>query len=120
MFNEDRIAERGESGELTVVVKRSRPLDSNKLDAWWRFEEAGHGRNNQLIAQAHRYLRPDGQLAASGLVDPKRVRRGDTIFILQVVGDETMQPGSDLEMRVRSMLDVRGSEADSKVSVGIT
>jgi len=28
---------------------------------------------NQEIARAHRYLRPDGTLGASGLPDPKRV-----------------------------------------------
>ena len=29
--------------------------------------------DNNLVAKAHRFLRPDGKLAASGMVDPKRV-----------------------------------------------
>src|SRR5579863_3409270 len=42
-----------------------------------------YDRDNNLVAKAHRFLRPDGRLAASGLVDPKRVRRGDVMYILR-------------------------------------
>jgi hypothetical protein len=38
---------------------------------------------NNLVAKTHRYLRPDGTLAASGLEDPKRVVEGSILYILR-------------------------------------
>ena len=29
--------------------------------------------DNNVVAKAHRFMRPDGKLAASGMIDPKRV-----------------------------------------------
>lgn len=34
------------------------------------------------IAKCHRYLRPDGKIGLSGLPDPKQVRVGDEVFLL--------------------------------------
>ena len=39
---------------------------------------------NVLLAKAHRFLRPDGLLAASGLIDPKRVVRDNIMYILDL------------------------------------
>lgn len=39
-----------------------------------------HDANGGLVAGAHMYVRPDGQLGASGKPDPKFLRLGDTIF----------------------------------------
>lgn len=38
--------------------------------------------NGQWLVEVHRYLRPDGTLGASGMPDPKRLRIGDEIFLL--------------------------------------
>jgi hypothetical protein len=88
IFNEDRIAERGESGELRVEIKRSKPATNPALNNWMpgtlSQELRYYDQDNNLIAKAHRYLRPDGRFAASGLIDPKRVRHGDTMYILQL------------------------------------
>jgi hypothetical protein len=87
IFNEDRFAERGESGELRVEVVRSREVLTDKVNNWiagtlsqeLRYYDKS---TNLLVAKAHRYLRPDGKLAASGMVDPKRVVRDDIMYIL--------------------------------------
>jgi hypothetical protein len=39
-------------------------------------------RDGNLVCKTHRYLRPDGSLAASGKEDPKRVLRDGAIYIL--------------------------------------
>jgi hypothetical protein len=36
--------------------------------------------SNQEVARAHRYLRPDGTIGASGLPDPKRVFLNDVLY----------------------------------------
>jgi hypothetical protein len=35
---------------------------------------------DRQIAQAHRYLRPDGTIGASGLVDPKLILHEGTVY----------------------------------------
>jgi hypothetical protein len=35
---------------------------------------------DRAVAQAHRYLRPDGTIGASGLVDPKLVLHDGTVY----------------------------------------
>lgn len=77
VFNQQRLVERVEAGELSIVVDESRPARNSSIRGWM------HGTlsqsvlfldsNGVLLAKAHRYLRPDGQLAASGKYDPKRV-----------------------------------------------
>ena len=42
--------------------------------------------NGQWVMVVHQYLRPDGTLGASGKPDPKRLRIGKTIFILETNG----------------------------------
>jgi hypothetical protein len=39
---------------------------------------------NNLVAKTHRYLRPDGKLAASGLEDPKRLVENGVMHILKL------------------------------------
>jgi hypothetical protein len=43
------------------------------------------------MAKAHRYLRPDGKLAASGMVDPKRVVRDGVMYIREEPEPEVAQ-----------------------------
>lgn len=54
-FNDSQMLEKAESGES--------------------IEQAG-----EFVALAHRYLRPDGTLGASGLPDPKRMRLRNKII----------------------------------------
>ena len=37
--------------------------------------------NGKWVLEAHRYQRPDGTVGASGRLDPKRLRIGNTIYI---------------------------------------
>lgn len=39
------------------------------------------------IARAHRYIRPDGTLGASGKPDPKALFDGKTLFVLKSAGE---------------------------------
>jgi hypothetical protein len=77
IFNEERYAERVEEGELTLVVKKSRITKMQEIRDWIPHTESQEihilDKDNNLLVKAHRFLRPDGKLAASGLIDPKRI-----------------------------------------------
>ena len=85
IFNDGRFAERGNSGELRVEIKRSREVLTDKIANWipgtMSQELRYYDQDNVLVAKAHRYLRPDGKLAASGLIDPKRVVKDGVMYI---------------------------------------
>ncbi len=36
--------------------------------------------SGKIVAELHRYLRPDGSFGASGRWDPKRIREGETLL----------------------------------------
>jgi hypothetical protein len=38
--------------------------------------------NGTLVADCHQYLRPDGSIGASGKPDPKRLRIGNVVYIV--------------------------------------
>lgn len=40
--------------------------------------------SGRWVVEVHQYLRPNGSIGASGKPDPKRLRIGGTIFIVQV------------------------------------
>ena len=92
IFNEERFAERAENGELRLDIKRSKEVLTAKVKDWipgtHSQELRFYDENNLLVAKAHRYLRPDGKLAASGLIDPKRVLRDDIMYILDETVDD--------------------------------
>lgn len=82
MFNADRIEARASSGELTVVVLVSRDVRAElKMPPGTKSQRIAyvdvHGNH---VAVAHRYLRPDDTLAASGLPDPKGLVRGNVLY----------------------------------------
>ena len=68
-----------------MKVKRSREVETDKIRDWvpgtlsqmLKFYDS----NGVVVAKAHRYLRPDGKLAASGMIDPKRVVRDGVMYI---------------------------------------
>lgn len=86
LFNEQRIYECVQSGHFrTVLVKSAHPTSprapncpvcthSQMVDCYDQF--------NRKVAQVHQYLRPDGTLGASGRPDPKEVRIGDCLYVL--------------------------------------
>lgn len=79
-----------ETKELALEVKRSREVLADVVKDWvpgtLSQELRFYDNNNRLVVKAHRYLRPDGKLAASGKIDPKRVLKDETMHIL----DETI------------------------------
>jgi hypothetical protein len=86
IFNEElRVIERYEAGELLLKVEESRPARNTAIKGWVPgtlsqnvlfFTQSG-----VLVAKAHRFLRPDGSLAASGKHDPKRVLHEDRYLV---------------------------------------
>jgi hypothetical protein len=77
LFNEGGFLEKVESGELRMIVKKTRITLMTFIRNWVPGTESQeihlldiHG---NLIVKAHRFLRPDGKLAASGMLDPKRI-----------------------------------------------
>ncbi len=40
-------------------------------------------KDNNPVVKGHRFLRPDGQLAASGMLDPKRIWINGVIYALK-------------------------------------
>ena len=74
MFEDERIIARELAGELTFHIKHSRipnpppdfePPGTESQEVYWR------DRTGEKIATAHRYLRPDKTIGASGKEDPK-------------------------------------------------
>jgi len=83
MFNADRIEERAASGELTVVVLVSRDARPElKMPLGTKSQRIAYvDAHGNHLAVAHRYLRPDNSLAASGRPDPKGLVRGNVLYI---------------------------------------
>jgi hypothetical protein len=68
-------------GLLTEQVKRSRHVADRTHHCFCTFSEVVRlFEGDQKVAVVHRYRRADGSLAASGKLDPKMIRIGDTIF----------------------------------------
>ena len=84
-FNESRFVERVMTGEIVEVVIRDGHPSPPKADepVCTRSQEISYrDLDGNELARAHRYLRPDGTIGASGLPDPKRLRQGDVLFRL--------------------------------------
>ena|ERR1017187_1460176 len=73
IFNEGEYVERVERGELRMIVKNTRISPMTYIQNWMPGTESQElhflDADDNLVAKAHRFLRPDGKLAA----DPKRV-----------------------------------------------
>jgi len=82
MFQEDQIEARTAAGELSIVVLKSHAARAALNMAPGTLSQliAYVDRDRTHVAIAHRYLKPDGGLAASGRPDPKVVRRADTLY----------------------------------------
>jgi hypothetical protein len=77
IFNDEQYAGRVERGELLLIVKKSRPTRMTNIQNYIPGTESQEihisDNDGNLLVKAHRFLRPDMKLAASGLIDPKRI-----------------------------------------------
>lgn len=84
-FNDLQFPERVAHGEIHEVITRDAhpsPQKADEPDCTRSQEISYRDQDGNELARAHRYLRPDGEIGASGLPDPKRLRQGDTLFRL--------------------------------------
>lgn len=84
-FNQGRYVERAGSGELAerLLADRhpSQPLANEPFCT--RSQMVSYrDQNGRELAQAHRYLRPDGTIGLGGRPDPKALRDGDVLYIV--------------------------------------
>ena len=77
MFNEGQYVARTFTGELQFIIKKSRPTQMPEIRNWIPGTQSQEihflDKENNLIVRAHRFWRPDGFLAASGMIDPKAI-----------------------------------------------
>lgn len=84
MFNDGNFLELIESGQLTSTILHDEVLTNpqkNQGPPGTRSKIIRYLNNEgQLVVEVAYYRRPDGSVGASGKLDPKRVRIGDTIY----------------------------------------
>jgi hypothetical protein len=86
IFRDARILEREQEGELTTkIVQDSHPSPPRADEPFCTRSQlkAFFDRAGAEIAIAHYYLRTDGTIGASGLLDPKEVVHEDIHYFLQ-------------------------------------
>jgi hypothetical protein len=102
-FAEARILERAASGELVERIGRKDRHPSapkaqepfcTRSQAVYYYDSAG-----QKLAVAHRYLRPDGTIGASGRPDPKYLLSGETVFMVEVAPAPPSEPAGGPEIQ---------------------
>ncbi len=82
MFDADKIEQRAAAGELRIIVLKShdaRP-ELNMVPGTQSQLIAYVAADGEHVSEAHRYLKPDGSLGASGRPDPKGLLRGNTLY----------------------------------------
>ena len=91
MFAEAKIEERAAAGELSIVFRKSNParkelgMPAGTLGQFIDYVDA----QGNTVASAHRYLKPDGTLAASGKLDPKALVQNGVRYTLWWGGPPT-------------------------------
>lgn len=89
MFNSADYTVRLETGQLKRVLIREHHLKTETSQAKrMPFCTVGQiyrylDKENEWHAEVHQYLMPNGQLGASGLPDPKRLRRNGTVWAIE-------------------------------------
>jgi hypothetical protein len=89
IFANDRILERAQRGELTVEVDPDRdghpsPPRANEPECTRSQIVVYRTPQGEKIAEAHRYVRPDGTLGASHLPDPKEIVHEGILYYLDI------------------------------------
>src|SRR3954447_15727120 len=83
-FRDLRIHERFASGEFDLVVHRSSVAPASRRQPPGTLtQRIIYLQGQTQIAVCHRYLRPNGTLGASGLPDPKWLRDGNRILMIE-------------------------------------
>ena len=87
IFNAGQFSSLIQRGELKPVFLRNDHLNSPQA---WQGPFCTHSQiiryletSGQWVVEMHQYLRPDQTLGASGKPDPKRLRVGDTIYVVE-------------------------------------
>ena len=77
--------ERAQAGDLRIEFDRSVACQNQEITGWvpgtLNQMLSYFDKNNLRVAKTHRFLRPDGALAASGMEDPKRVVKDGVMYI---------------------------------------
>ena len=85
-FNQANLWEKLRTGELRAVVKEERhpALVQAREPYCTRSQMLSYlDDNGNEVARVHQYLRPDGQIGASGKPDPKRLLLNGTLYRLK-------------------------------------
>lgn len=87
IFNEQaRCVERAEAGELTMeILADNHPSKPKAREPFCTRSQlvVYKDRQKRVMARAHRYMRQDGTIGASGKPDPKQVLYNLTLYRLQ-------------------------------------
>ena len=87
MFNDGQYAAMIASGRLVATLLRHRHLQhpEQKNEPYCTHAQMIRysTQNGQWVVEVFQYLRPDGSIGASGRPDPKRLRIGRTVFMVQ-------------------------------------
>jgi hypothetical protein len=88
LFNDADYFGRTQTGEfLEEVVYDRKPHPKSGQASGTRSERVNYtDQEGRYMATVHQFKRIDGSLGASGLPDPKRVRIGNTLYILDESG----------------------------------
>lgn len=88
MFNDGQYYERLQAGELLAIIGDDRhpsaPMAREPNCTRSQIVHYYDVKQRTKVAIVHQYVRPDGRLGASGLPDPKRIRDGDTLYVLEL------------------------------------
>lgn len=86
LFNDGRIVERSQSGDLNAIIERSRhpalPL-ANEPFCTESQQVSYYDADGNEVARAHQYKRTDGTIGLSGKPDPKRLFQDGTLYRLE-------------------------------------
>jgi hypothetical protein len=86
IFNETDYDARVRRGECVVVLVRdevpAKPIAGEPEGTRSQFIQYRR-LDGRTVASAHRYMRPDGSIGASGMPDPKRIYLADRILALR-------------------------------------
>jgi hypothetical protein len=87
LFTDARILQRAKTGELTTLIEKDEhpaaPLANEPVCTRSQYL-VYYGPEGNIVAEAHRYLRPDGSIGLSGKPDPKVVKDAGTTYYLDI------------------------------------
>ena len=92
LFNNGRYIERVLQGELTIVTTDDRPAppSAGQVPGTKSQMLSYRDRDNNEVARAHQYLKPDGTIGGSGRPDPKRLLHEGVLYRLLKAKDRLL------------------------------